>query len=591
MSCLLVRPARSPDEGPLGYRFRLARANLLSLSELARLGPLDDEEHLFPPADDVVLGGQQNTRAWVVRSARFCPDCLAARGHWHMGWEIQFADACAICGRWLVDSCTRCNVRLDWKREELLNCQCGSSLLDETGRYAPEAIVLLSRALCALASSTKATALELVQHMRLEQVVDLVRLIGAYGTWDGQRLPQKIDCIDRLEVSWSLVSVAAEVFSSWPTGFHRLLDRLQQRSSHHDAHRRLDAVFGGLYAALYGPFAAPEFDFVRHAFEDHVARNWTGAFARRNKRLTDAVLENMSWIPIGHAHKLIGISPATIRDCVAEGVVRAEARETAKGRTFTVVNKADVLAFASSMPSNVTIGSAAESLRLKKSRLLKILPAICPEARQRACKGSPWLIPKTWIVDWSRKLDDLLSMAQTGPNNVNFQRVVRDWGWADAEIAGALCAVFAGELRPAGRVAGAFGLGCMVFGVAELKQWYEQHFRDDLPGFSIPALADHLRVKEEVAYALVRSGFITSYCRRVGRRSQRFVTTESVWAFNRSYVLGRDVAAALGRSPRATVAYLKGLGVSPVAGPEVNGCRQAIFDCEAVAAAFRRFDA
>lgn len=138
----------------------------------------------------------------------------------------------------------------------------------------------------------------------------------------------------------------------------------------------------------------------------------------------------MSWIPIGHARKLIGISPGTIRDCVAERIVRTEVRETAKGRTFTVVNKADVLAFASSMPSNVTIGSAAESLGVKKSRLLKILPAICPEARQRAGEGSPWLIPKTWIVDWSRKLDELLSMTQTGSNNVNFQRVVRDWGWA-----------------------------------------------------------------------------------------------------------------------------------------------------------------
>lgn len=141
---LLLTPQRRPDEGPMGYRFRLASANLLCVRDLVDL-QLSEEGESFAFADAGC------SSPWIVRWARFCPHCLRARETWHVGWEILFADACALCGSWLVDTCGECGQRISWRRPSLLWCGCGDLLASQSTRPAPDAVARLSRALVSAA--------------------------------------------------------------------------------------------------------------------------------------------------------------------------------------------------------------------------------------------------------------------------------------------------------------------------------------------------------------------------------------------------------------------------------------------------------
>ena len=94
---------------------------------------------------------------------------------------------------------------------------------------------------------------------------------------------------------------------------------------------------------------------------------------------------------------------------------------------------------------------------------------------------------------------------------------------------------------------------------------------------SLMEVAQCLEIKQEVVYSLVRSVILKAELRRVGRRNLDWVTMDELSRFSSTYVFGRDFASALKTSPRALAAKLASLGVTPIAGPGVDGCRQLLY--------------
>jgi hypothetical protein len=592
---LLSTPQRLPDEGQMGYRFRLANANLLSSRELVEL-QLSEEEESFAFADAGLMDNSSSEVAsthecrnaggispWVTRWARFCPGCLAARGTWHVAWEILFADACATCGTWLIDTCSECGMRLSWHRQGLLHCGCGDLLISQSASSAPRAVAQLSAVLAAIAMGREIVEVGPAGSLTLSQLVRLIRLLGSYGASDGQRSPQKMRAIDRLETSWPIVCAAAEILCTWPNGFFMLLDRLKSLSPE-NSRGKLVGAFGGFYLALYKGFSHAAFDFLRRAFEDYVAANWTGAFARRNTRLAASVLDELSWIPASRAQGTLGVSRARLNALVADGKVKGELRLSAKGRKFLVVNKADVSAIQPLVHNVLSLEEAARGLGLKKTRLQVMLPIICPEARQRGDRGSRWDIPSSWMERWNQLLEALSPVAGSSCDNVSLRQVLRYWPWTDEQLARLFADVQAGRMIPIGRSLDQYDIGGLQFEKTQLRDWFSCAVHGRAGELTIPQTAFQLDVKQEVAYALVRLGLLETSVRQVGRRTERCVSTASLEQFRQLYVFGRDLARQLGRSPKAVAALLASHDISPVAGPSLNSCRQLLFQRTALGA-------
>ena len=90
---------------------------------------------------------------------------------------------------------------------------------------------------------------------------------------------------------------------------------------------------------------------------------------------------------------------------------------------------------------------------------------------------------------------------------------------------------------------------------------------------SLPDLAKHLGLKEQVVYHLVKVGLIGVEVRREGRRPARFVSKENVDAFVQAVEPLARVASRYGVPLRAAPEWAKLHGLRLVSGPSVDGGR------------------
>ena len=578
---LLVVPERITDEGPCGFRFRLAASNLLSVRDLAQLEINFEIEPIHAQESSRTAFHEGAFNPWIRRWSRFCPHCLASRHCWRIGWEILFADACAECGCWLVDTCSACATQISWKRDQLLKCNCGKYLTVENACAAHAAVVRLSQALQGVASGSKPTFMPAFHGLSLAQCVRLVRLLGTYGSGDGRSSPQKVNQIDTLRISWPITSMAAEILESWPGGLTGLLENLRAHGSAEDK-GKLSRAFRGFYSALYNGFKDAEFDFLRTAFENYVAEHWTGALGKRNRRLDESVLKTVSWIPANHACRVLAVSRRRLNDLIHEGRLRGERRQTAAHREFIVVKRSDVETLALILEDGVSLLEASPRLGLKKQRLLSLLPIICPQAKKLGAQGCPWAIPANWMDRWETLVRKQVQAEPMESKKVALGHLIRYWPWTNEQIGLLLVDILNGDMVPAGVLKSGKGVGTLVLHLHDLDHWFAGKQRVPCAELTIPDLALRMGIKQEVVYALVRSGLLQSSSRKVGRRTEQRVKALILEEFEQRYILGRDIAQLLRRSPRAVAAFLLANGVRPVAGPGVDNCRQNFFQRDAI---------
>lgn len=572
MSLLIIHEP-GDSEGPAGYRLRLAEANLLPQSwlDFDVLG-LDGggavESPMFQRWRALNAGGT----AWVNRRARWCSVCLGANALPRIGWELLFADACAACGHWLQDVCAECGDAVTWRRDMLLHCPCGASLARQPAKSAPAALAKLSRTLEQLALGQSHCELTHLRGLSVAQCQRLVRVLGAYGGSRHQRAPQKISGADTLDVSWTVTTVAAEILDQWPIAFHQFLSR--QGAESPSGAGRMPGVFGGFYRALYKGLKEPEFDWVRHAFEEFIAEHWVGAIGQRNRRMPEAVLSRLAWMPGPEAARLIGVSSTRLQYLIDSGAVKAISRVSAAGRAFVMVRREDIDSIRHQESAQLTLAQAAMQLGIKRQRLGRLLPTLCPDAVKVTLQGTPWLIPRFWVDGWLSIMEQLPVCQETPDGSETLDHVLRYGPLGDEAVAQLLFDISSGALLPRARVSTHQGVAGIVIDQGEIARRAEAAGGR---GVSVVQAAEHLGVKQEVAYALIRLGLLVADEMRIGRRSVFIVSAEQLQRFRTDFVFAAELARACGRSPKAVVAALAAEGVTEVAGPNRGNCRQVIF--------------
>lgn len=566
---LLICPERFVDEGPRGYQLRVAEANLLppSLTYLVEEWGDDFDGRAMCDAD-------AGTR--VHQRARYCPGCLARSGYWRLGWELLFSDACSVCGCWLVDTCGACGHALGWRRDSLTRCGCGASLVTQESSAAPPVLAMLSRVLEQRALGLSTVELPGMRQMSSAQCARLVRLLGAYGVLNGQRRPQKVMRAGSLEASWPISSYAAEVLCNWPAGFHAMLDQLR-RDARADEQGRMGRAFGGFYRALYVACRDAQFNWVRDAFEDYVAAHWTGAIGRRNRRLPSSVLDRVAWLPGQAAARQLGVSMRRLELLIGSGQLAAAERTVKSGRRYLLVRRADIESLQVGSGVEMTLAEAATGLGIKRQRLARLLPTLCPRAVKAAERGAVWAIPRAWVEKLQLMLADLPICEVDVETQVSLDRVLRYSFCSDPQLASLLADFASGKLRPVGRVSGRRGLTSMVLKRSEVVRYEVDPDDRERTWITVQEAAEVLNIKQEVAYDLSRLQLLKTHFRQIGRRKVGCVQCAELEAFRLKFVFARDIAKAVGRSSRGVMQSLTALGIHPVAGPEINKCRQVMF--------------
>lgn len=589
---LLVRPFPGRHEGPLGYLLHLAEANCMTPAELSRLGIRYDpgcfaRQHLLPElaldqdlhAHVVRMANFLETkgRIWNQRYARFCPHCLTDDPTWRAGWELYFHDVCPRHGVWLVDLCSSCGQSVRWKRDSLLRCQCGSDLRQESPGTAPDNLRRLSAVLEAkLLGRPEADSHPPFVGLDIDQVQRLIRYLGGYMDPISNPKPLKLRNAGRLEVSWPISSLAAEILFDWPHALHATLDRLQAASP--DEKTGLKGLFRQAYIYLYKGLRESSFTPIREAFESWLAEHWKGGLARRNRRLSAELLEKVQWIPGNVAAETLGISMGRLKFLIREGKLEGQESVSTAGRRFTIVRRDQLDNIRVQLAGELTMAEAIDLLGISKVRMQRILRLLFPSARRINDKAYlPWCVPRT-------EVDTLLTLGSHIPivcipeeHQVSLGHVFKYWNWTGDEIVALVEATKAGTIELKALLDNARGISRWIFDVAQLRALQKGMDSGRSNWISIPEMAKILGVKQQVAYWLTHYGFVRAErlgtLKGIGSRVRR----EELELFRQGHIFGRDIAAIIGRSSLKTMKMLAEQGVYPLRAHGSQPSRQLIY--------------
>lgn len=586
MGYLLIHPPMYLNEGPMGYLFRLAHENLVSIQGLQALGldlpaisswlskfdegsPIQEVEY----RDVITKSYIDYPNIWVKRFGRFCPMCLAKSDKWHFSWELLFADACVIHECWLVDTCALCGKQITWRRASLMHCDCGAPLSCQLTSKCPDAVVQLSLLIQNSIIEIESFSKEPFSSLASNKLLQLIKFLGIYTGLATQNKPQKIANLDFLSVSWNITSQAAEIIHRWPNSLYESLDKMQ---SVNISSGRLSGRFGGVYTTLYRCFGTESFSELRRPFESYIASHWRGAFGKRNRRMPEYVLLRLAWISPQLACEQLNISRQYLSMLVKEGKIRGEVRQTPSGREFLVVSRIDVENLAPVLEGSINLQCAAKLLGLAKNRVRCLLSLLEPEAHKTINQYGVWVINKLNLF----KVIEFISSLPIIPDCeevVTFYHILRYWCCSDIEVGSLLKVALDGSSMIKGRVSSECTLPGLVFCRLRVKEFLSSIRSQHHNEFTIPEVARLLNIKQEVAYFLVRKGILKTTSILIGNIKAQGVARWQLEYFRLHYEFARDIAGEVNGSSRAVTDVLSRLGVEPISGPNVDGGRQIIF--------------
>jgi len=399
---LLIRPRPASNESLRGYFLRLADTNgLLGLRSLfdlidesvpnkeleavaAFLGrPARDIESLagIVPKADGSLGGLQHSyglplRFWNTRYARFCPRCLEESRVWLSSWELVLVVACPSHKVRLVDQCPTCQREIRWQRKHFTKCDCGQVLAKIIPTPCTDFEVWVSAwQENGLRGSKRLAELgrgDVLHHLGLSDLTSLLWFMGGYASGKASK-PLKIEGIYRMEVGLQLIRAAGGMFTSWPIHFHRFLFELGGFASPTHQESRLMKRFGFFYHSLYSNFQGEQFEFLHKAFEAFLRENWPGALARRNRRLSEALILEHRMLPLPKVAKELRVSRKTVRQMIAHKQLRATTNMMPSGRTVISIDRESLVSFQAKQTDWISFTQARNLLGLSKKRFRFLL--------------------------------------------------------------------------------------------------------------------------------------------------------------------------------------------------------------------------
>lgn len=589
-----VRTQPHSDEGPQGYLFRLAEDNLLSVDDLRKLGitfdyqvlanhELLDHHALYPELHQHIAFMSElwrsNRRIWNEQYTRFCPCCLEDNNYWRVEWEINFYDACHRHNTWLIDQCTTCGKKLTWNRTRLNYCNCGSLLSAEQAKTCPTNLVTLASAISSKILHLEGLELpKVLQETDIEQTLRVIRYLGKYMSLAADRNPLKIRQTGDLNISWPVTTLTAQLLQDWPNSFHHTLNQIYKQNDY--GHRpSLNDVFGHAYHYLYKALKEKPFSELRHQFEYWITSNWKGGTAKRNKRLISLLMQHAAWVPSNLACDYLGISVQRLELLIRENAIEGEVYFSDKGRKYVMVRRDNLAQAKDYLFGYIDMKTAGKLLGLHKRRMRKLLTLVFTEAvKLGASAGSPWQISRLEVNKLLAINEELDKVSICDEDCISMSHILRYWTWSNLKIANLIRSVRSSEINPVNLLDSQFGIAAWNFNIKVLKHWESKYSHGEGLWLTISQVANHIGIKEQVAYELVSLGFIHAEVMPLQKKRGTRIKRDHLHHFMNHYIFATKVAESLSCSPRKAIAALKGIGIEPISGPQINGSRQVMYE-------------
>lgn len=591
ISGLLIQVSPFIGEGLVGYLHRLAEENGLGADLIIEefksavrngldepLAVINTNEVWRQVASELMTPSTQPMPLWNLRRRRFCARCLSESAYWRAEWDLSLVTACLRHKVQLTENCQHCGHELCWRRNAVGCCpRCGQALtviLNDSRPPRAEELWLTAELVLRMQSSVSSCSH--LAHLNLQALHELAFRLGSCGAAPRSRKPVKIANSSTLRVARPIACSAGQCLNNWPHGLFSALRCIQNERGDH-AQWKLEAAFGPILREVFEQKVGADRQFVRDAFEDYLRQHWQGPLAFRHRRLDVAMISTHKWLPVKKTSKQSEVRPALLARIADTGQISSKSIAYENGRHARLINSAELCEIENSLKTAVTAEEASALLGLSKTRIKQLI-----HANILTTWGGPPKAGARWWVNRD-SVNAVIRCGANAPTRTHAASEVRSIDHLlryrvhdERTFCDLMSSILKGTLKIDGKLDGHDHVRGWLVLLQQADKILSPPIQSNNSDVSVVEASRQLGIKQEVAYALVRFGILESHEARIGRRLVKLVTNRAILRFSRRYILGAELAKALGKSPKFLANNLRIKKIMPVAGPSVvaSPCRQ-----------------
>jgi predicted DNA-binding transcriptional regulator AlpA len=269
--------------------------------------------------------------------------------------------------------------------------------------------------------------------------------------------------------------------------------------------------------------------------------------------------------------KKLHVSKKTIEDLIDSGELNA-IRRPRKNRQFILIPVAELKQAQSALTDKLSHKETAALLGISRKRLSQLR-----EAKIFRAGKIQTGVPAQYSYKQIRQFMSQFKMLQKQPKCTDprsLKDIAKYIASSDHEFIAIIRAVVDRQLHIVHHNPVLGAIAGVHISQAALDEWRDRRRKRVL---RIDDVAKRLGFKQEVAYHLVRKGFIKSSAEKLGRRLCRIVLEEDLDQFNSTYISAVEMARMYGTSPKHLVYRLFRRLIHPETGPKIDGGRQYFY--------------
>ncbi|WP_143048360.1 hypothetical protein [Burkholderia sp. WP9] len=411
-----------------------------------------------------------------------------------------------------------------------------------------------------------------IDDLCLPSVASLISHLGATTDTTEYMLSPKAWRNLTLSETSRLVSAAYSRLTDWPLKFHDFL-REEERSTEGTAvmSPRLRRLKKFLFDEL-----PPDLNFLLDGFRGYMRDESVDTLDRRRGWATEGDIQSQAYVAAAVAARQLGIRAATLHALTARVGVTEIKKPGGTRRHFTLIERTALSSLKQELSDKISLRKMSLLLGISTSRVEQ-LADVGLLKRKPVTHGlvSTSLFRRSEALELIDSLKGGSRVAAHPDREISFAEVSKYFLSQRAEFIALIRAVQEQRINVRRWDESVRGIAGAIFGHEVFLDWHRQQCC--VGGMTVPEAAVHLRVKQEVAYHLVKSGLLKGRVAAHGRRSVTLITPDAISDFEQRYVFSVELAAALSLSVGKVVAVLSDHGVSPICGPQTDGSRQNIF--------------
>ena len=267
---------------------------LNKLAPVLRYSPSEFKKHFYLNVSGVGANSLRSFFGQTIQmkflnfsSPRICPLCISEHGYIKGYWDINLVTACPEHNCELVDTCPDCYKPLTWKRSSISKCNCGFRFSNLKGISASQNLLNMTKVIYQAADQSRNfvdVAYKLgfshdILNLSLQNLLKLTNYIGLKFRQKREDV-KKIDARRNvLRHRFDVVETAGIVLSEWPNNY---LEQLYIKNITYQVKNTVNEQviinFRHYYKELIKDFSAPEFNFLRDAFDEYLKKYWETIF-------------------------------------------------------------------------------------------------------------------------------------------------------------------------------------------------------------------------------------------------------------------------------------------------------------------------